>query len=135
MPRIQHQKLVFLGVSHSALVVPSVYSLRLQLLANRFSWAHGRRAAEQRDELAALQRRDHSITSSARNKIAVGNSMPIALAVLRFTANSNLFGCSIRKAPTLAPLTILATCAWRPADAWRRNRRRTTGVLPPPRRS
>jgi hypothetical protein len=47
----------------------------------------------------------HSITSSARNKIAVGNSMPIALAVLRFTANSNLFGCSIRMSPTLAPLS------------------------------
>jgi hypothetical protein len=35
-----------------------------------------RRAGEQRDELAT----DHSITSSARNKIEVGNSMPIALA-------------------------------------------------------
>jgi len=35
------------SVSHSALVVPSVYSLRLQLLANRFSWAQGGRAAEQ----------------------------------------------------------------------------------------
>jgi hypothetical protein len=36
--------------------------------------------------------------------------MPIALAVLRFTANSNLFGCSIGMSPTLAPLRILATC-------------------------
>src|SRR5262249_7218880 len=52
----------------------------------------------------------HSITSSARNKIAVGTSIPTALAVLRFTTNSNLFGCSIGMSPTLAPLRILATC-------------------------
>jgi hypothetical protein len=51
----------------------------------------------------------HSITSSARNKIDVGNSMPIALAVLRFTTSSNLLGCSIGISPTLVPLRILTT--------------------------
>src|SRR5205823_10567101 len=65
-----------------------------------------RRAAEKRDELAAY----HSITSSARKRIEVGSSMPMALAVLRLTVNSNRLGCSIGMSPTLAPLRILATC-------------------------
>ena len=52
------------------------------------------RASEQRDELAALH---HSITSSARSRIAVGISTPMALAVLRFTTISNFVGCSIGK--------------------------------------
>src|SRR3989442_12843124 len=47
-----------------------------------------RPAAEQRDELAPL----HSITSSARSRIEVGSSMPIALAVLVLMTSSNLVG-------------------------------------------
>src|SRR5262249_919347 len=43
----------------------------------------GCRAAEQRDELAAL----HSITSSARASKVGGTSMPSALAVLRLTTS------------------------------------------------
>src|SRR5262244_1643532 len=49
----------------------------------------GRRAAEQRDELAA----PHSITSSASNWIEFGTSMPSALAVCRLMTNSNLVAC------------------------------------------
>src|SRR6185369_10318142 len=37
--------------------------------------------------------RTHSITSSARNRIDIGSSMPIVLAVLRLTISSNLVGC------------------------------------------
>src|SRR5262249_27591153 len=45
----------------------------------------GRRAAEQRDELAAL----HSITSSARASSVGGTSRPSALAVVRSMTRSN----------------------------------------------
>jgi hypothetical protein len=45
----------------------------------------GRRGAEKRDELPPP---NHSITSSARSKIAVGTSMPSALAVFRSYAVS-----------------------------------------------
>src|SRR5215470_12292512 len=63
------------------------------------------RAAEKRDEVAAL----HSITSSARSNIDVGILMPIALAVWRFTASSNVVGCSTGKSAGLAPRRILST--------------------------
>ena len=66
----------------------------------------GRRSAEQRDELAALH---HSITSSARRRIEVGISMPIALAVFRFTTISNFVGCSIGKSEGMAPCAIRST--------------------------
>src|SRR5262249_1174304 len=49
-----------------------------------------RRAAEQRDEIAAL----HSITSSARARSIGGISTPSALAVLRFITSSKRVGCS-----------------------------------------
>src|SRR5262249_17487669 len=49
-----------------------------------------RRAAEQRDELAAL----HSITSSARASTVAGMSKPSALAVLRLTTSSYLVGAA-----------------------------------------
>src|SRR5262249_10912572 len=51
----------------------------------------------------------HSITSSARKSSEVGSSMPIALAVLRLTMSSNLFGCSTGSSAGVAPLRILAT--------------------------
>src|SRR5262245_53684062 len=63
------------------------------------------RAADERDERAAL----HSITSSARSRIDVGSSIPIALAVLRLMAISNFVACSTGKSPAFAPLRILAT--------------------------
>src|SRR5262249_46188716 len=76
-----------------------------RLRGARRDWPRDRRAAEQRDERAAL----HSITSSARSRIAVGSSSPIALAVLRLTTNSNFVACSIGKSPAFAPFRILAT--------------------------
>ena len=51
-------------------------------------WPRGS-TAEQRDELST----PHSITSSASASKLGGISRPIALAVLRLTANSNLVGC------------------------------------------
>src|SRR5262249_291690 len=53
-------------------------------------------AAEPRDELAPV----HSMTSFALRRIGVGSSMPMAFAVLRFTAKSNRLGCSIGMSPT-----------------------------------
>src|SRR5262249_59177322 len=50
----------------------------------------GRRAAEQRDEIAPLH---HSITSSARASSASGTVRPSTFAVLRLITSSNLVGC------------------------------------------
>src|SRR5215212_8232474 len=47
----------------------------------------------------------YSMTSLARSRIDVGNSMFNALAVLRLTANSNLIGNSIGRSAGLAPTT------------------------------
>src|SRR5262245_31683270 len=63
------------------------------------------RAAEQRDELAAL----HSTTSSARADKSGGTSIPICLAVFRFITNSNLLDCMTGKSAGLSPLRIRAT--------------------------
>src|SRR5215468_8768241 len=64
-----------------------------------------RRAADQRDELAAF----HSITSSASSRRSRGIVNPSVLSVLRLIASSNLVGCSIGMSPGLAPLRILPT--------------------------
>jgi hypothetical protein len=53
----------------------------------------GCRAAKQRDELAALNLRAHSITSSARARKDSGIVRPIAFADLTLTTSSNLVGC------------------------------------------
>src|SRR5262249_33571758 len=55
------------------------------LLRARRERPRGRRAAEQRDELAAFH---HSITSSARASSVGGTSRPRALAVLRLITSS-----------------------------------------------
>src|SRR6516225_7799555 len=65
-----------------------------------------RRAAEQRDEVAALH---HSITSSARNRNDSGIVSPSALAVVRLITRSNLVGCSTGMSAGLAPRRILST--------------------------
>src|SRR5262249_33057386 len=78
-----------------------------------------RRAAEQRDELAAL----HSITSSARNRNDSGIVKPIAFAVLRLITSSNFVGCSTGRSADFVPCRILCTRA-----ALRRNR---CGTLAP----
>src|SRR5262245_51800888 len=59
----------------------------LRLLRSRCD-RPGRRAAEQRDERAAL----HSITSSARPSSGSGTVRPSALAVVRLITSSNLTG-------------------------------------------
>src|SRR5690349_13515398 len=56
-----------------------------RLLRPRRERPRGGRAAEQRDELAALHPCAHSITSSARTRIVSGMVMPRTFAILRFT--------------------------------------------------
>src|SRR2546421_10240882 len=51
----------------------------------------------------------YSITRSARSSTDRGMLTPIFLAVLAFTTNSNLDGCSIGSSPGFAPLRILST--------------------------
>src|SRR5262249_44457402 len=63
------------------------------------------RAAEQRDERAAL----HSITSSARASSVGGTSRPSALAVLRFTISSNLVGCCTGRSAGFSPFRMRST--------------------------
>ena len=64
-----------------------------------------RRAAEQCDELAPR----HSITSSARSRSVGGIVIPISIAVFRFTASSNLEGCSIGSSAGFVPRRTLST--------------------------
>src|SRR5262245_525674 len=65
----------------------------------------GNRAAEQRDELAAL----HSITSSAVCRNGSGTVRPSAFAVLRLMTSSYLVGCWTGRSLALAPLRIRST--------------------------
>src|SRR5262249_61595237 len=60
----------------------------------------GRRAAEQRDELAA----SHSITSSAMASSEGGTVRPNMRAVVLLMTSSNLVDCITGKSPGLAPL-------------------------------
>src|SRR5262249_55349428 len=62
-------------------------------------------AAEERDEVTSF----HSITSSARSKVAVGTSRPSALAALRLRMNWNFDARSIGRSAGLAPLRIRST--------------------------
>src|SRR5207253_1357510 len=64
-----------------------------------------RRAAEQRDELAA----PHSITSSARASRLSGTVRPIALAVLRLITSSYLVGACTGRSPGFSPLRMRST--------------------------
>jgi len=58
----------------------------------RLRWPRGRRLRWPWGQHGATHS-THSITSSARSRIEVGNVTPIALAALRLTTNSNLVGC------------------------------------------
>src|SRR5215813_8899267 len=69
----------------------------------------GNRAAEQRDELAPLHLRGHSMTSSARSKNDSGIVRPSALAVVRLIAKSHLVGCSTGNSAAFVPRRILST--------------------------
>src|SRR3977135_4744621 len=64
-----------------------------------------RRAAEQRDELSAV---DHSITSAARARSVSGTASPRAFAVLRLMTNSYFVGACTGRSAGLAPLSILS---------------------------
>src|SRR3974390_1884878 len=64
-----------------------------------------RRAAEQRDERAAL----HSMTSSARASTDAGTSIPIAFAVLRLMTNSYLVGACTGRSAGFSPLRMRST--------------------------
>src|SRR5262245_31061200 len=73
-----------------------------------------RRAAEQRDELAAL----HSITSSAATSSLSGTVRPSILAVEALMTSSNLLDCTTGKSAGFAPLSIRPayTPMWRYAS-------------------
>src|SRR5262249_47100420 len=64
-----------------------------------------RRAAEERDELAAL----HSITSSARASSVGGTSRPSAFAVLRLITNSCFVGACTGRSAGFSPLRMRST--------------------------
>src|SRR5262245_40620698 len=64
-----------------------------------------RRAAEQRDELAAF----HSITSSARASTDAGSSKPCDLAVLRLITSSYLLGACTGRSAGFSPLRMRST--------------------------
>src|SRR6516225_4156693 len=64
-----------------------------------------RRAAEQRDEIAALH---HSITSSASASSFAGTSRPSTLAATTLMTSSYLVGISTGKSPGFAPLRMRA---------------------------
>jgi len=61
-----------------------------------------RRAAEQRDEVAAV----HSITSSAATSSLSGTVRPSILAVSALMTSSNLLDCMTGKSADLAPLRM-----------------------------
>src|SRR5262249_20498122 len=67
------------------------------------------RAAEQRDELAPLHLRGHSMTSSARARSLSGIWRPSAFAVLRLMTNSYLVGACTGRSAGFSPLRIRST--------------------------
>ena len=71
--------------------VEKAYHRHRRLLRARCE-RHGGRAAEERDELAAIDARDHSITSSASARTEGGNSKVMAFAASRLITSSNLVG-------------------------------------------
>src|SRR5262245_41961078 len=76
-----------------------------RLLRARCERPHRRRAAEQRDERAALHP-PHSITSSARASTVVGISSPSVFAVLRLTTSSYLVGACTGSSAGFSPLRM-----------------------------
>jgi hypothetical protein len=72
------------------------------LLRMRHDRPRSSRAAEQRDEIAAL----HSITSSARASSVGGIVRPIVFAVCKLMTNSNLVGCTTGRSAGLVPLRM-----------------------------
>jgi hypothetical protein len=89
---------IILGCRHQHADAPHPLSL-LRACHER---PRSRRAAEQRDELAAL----HSITSSARASSVGGTVRPSILAVSALMTSSNLLACTTGKSAGLAPLRM-----------------------------
>src|SRR5262245_54357672 len=77
------------------------------LLRARHNWPRSR-AAEQRDELAAFQRCNHSITSSASDSRLSEMLIPSAFAVFMLMISSNLVTCSTGSSAGFAPFRIFA---------------------------
>src|SRR5262245_11716090 len=73
-----------------------------RLLRARRERPRRRRAAEQRDERAAL----HSITSSARERSGGGTVRPSILAVSALMTSSNLLACTTGRSAALVPLRM-----------------------------
>jgi hypothetical protein len=65
--------------------------------------------SDQEQQGKKQQHAPHSMTSSARSRIDVGNSMPIAVAVLRLTIVSNFVARSTGRSVGLVPFRILST--------------------------
>jgi hypothetical protein len=97
------------------------------------------RAAEQRDEFAP----SHSITSSARKRIDVGNTIPKLLAVFRLMTSSNMVGNSAgSSARSVCPVASnpvgdlvhagfrSANCRWKAISFHARLRRQRIFLLP-----
>jgi len=82
-----------------------IHDHRNALLRARRERPRGSRAAEQRDEFAAL----HSITSSARNRKVSGIMRLIAFAVLRLMISSNFAGRRTGSSAGFSPLRIRPT--------------------------
>src|SRR5262249_27185187 len=78
----------------------------LALLRPRREWPCGRRAAEQRDELAPPH---HSITSSARASNVGGMVRPSILAACALMTNSNLLACTTGRSAGFVPLRMRPT--------------------------
>src|SRR5258708_37663129 len=77
----------------------------MSLLRARRERPHRRRAAEQRDELAAV----HSITSPAIASSLSGTVRPSILAVEALMTSSNLVDCTTGRSAGLAALRIQPT--------------------------
>src|SRR5262245_46094925 len=80
-----------------------------RLLRARHERPSRRRAAEQRDELAAFHLCGHSITSSARTNNVGGTSIPSAFAVLRLITSSYLVGACTGMSAGFSPLRMRST--------------------------
>ena len=65
-----------------------------------------RRAAEERDRLATVDARDHSITSLAMARSCGGTFMPSVRAVCKLITKSNLVGRITGKSAGLSPLRM-----------------------------
>src|SRR5262249_47525720 len=76
-----------------------------RLLRVRRERPHRRRAAEQRDEVAA----PHSITSSATASSLSGTARPSMWAVEALMTSSNLVDCTTGRSAGLAPLRMRPT--------------------------